>query len=167
MKEKDLEVKVCDLYGESCLDDACNSREESGGRKPQGFVEIYEVDESGDRKLIGKVVLITCATLKIEKDIAKSFVKQGATLMLISKNKELLEKNTRELGVYNDFDVHFEMADIQNDIDVKNIINKTIKKLGKIDILVNNAGIFRDLNTLNEISKFESDKIMDVNFWIE
>ena len=120
-----------------------------------------------DRKLIGKVVLITCATLKIEKDIAKSFVKQGATLMLISKNKELLEKNTRELGVYNDFDVHFEMADIQNDIDVKNIINKTIKKLGKIDILVNNAGIFRDLNTLNEISKFESDKIMDVNFWIE
>ena len=88
-------------------------------------------------------------------------------IILSKKVLFLLKKNTRELGVYNDFDVHFEIAYIQNDIDVKNIINKTIKKLGKIDILVNNAGIFRDLNTLNQISKFESDKIMDVNFWIE
>lgn len=119
------------------------------------------------RKLIGKVVLITSATHEIRKDIAKSFVEDGATLMLISKNKELLEKTTRELGVYNDFDVHFETAYIQNDNDVKNVIDKTIKKLGRIDILVNNAGIFRDLNPLHKIPKSEWDKIIDVNHWIK
>ena len=119
------------------------------------------------RKLIGKVVLITGATHGLGTDIAKSFAEDGATLMLISKNKESLEKTTRELGVYNDFDVHFETADIRNDIDVKNMIKKTIEKLGRIDILVNNAGIFRDLNPLHEISTSEWNKIIDVNHWIE
>lgn len=59
MKEKDIVVQVCDMYGDNCLDDDCNASDEKGGRKPQGFVEIYEVDDKDKKKLVGKKNLVT------------------------------------------------------------------------------------------------------------
>ena len=60
MAEKDILVQVSDMYGDECLGDSCNAREESVGRKPQGYVEVYEVDKDNKKKkLIGKSNLVT------------------------------------------------------------------------------------------------------------
>lgn len=56
--EKDLMIEITDKYGESCLGDKINNLKSSGFGKPEGFVEIYEVNEDGKKKLIGKPNLV-------------------------------------------------------------------------------------------------------------
>ncbi len=57
-----IHVNVNDNYGDACLKDSINQISEGGSkRKPDGFVEIYEVDEKGEKKLIGKSNLVVYA----------------------------------------------------------------------------------------------------------
>lgn len=51
---KDLVVKIEEKYGEECVKDNCSLSEqgEKGCRRPQGFVEVYEVTEE-EKKLLG------------------------------------------------------------------------------------------------------------------
>jgi hypothetical protein len=50
-------VNIDDNYGDSCIQDSVNSVG-TKARKPEGFVEIYSVDENGDKKLVGKHNLV-------------------------------------------------------------------------------------------------------------
>jgi hypothetical protein len=50
-------IKINDNYGNECLKDSA-VQESSDARKPKGFVEIYEVDEDGTEKLVGKNNLV-------------------------------------------------------------------------------------------------------------
>jgi len=55
-KVKTIHVKVDDKYGDSCVgDSACPI---SKTRKPEGYVEIYDVLEDGNKQLIGKHNLV-------------------------------------------------------------------------------------------------------------
>ncbi len=56
-KEKDIEIKAVDFYGDNCLGDSVN-KPGSRDRRPQGYVEIYDVDENGNKKLVGKHNLV-------------------------------------------------------------------------------------------------------------
>jgi NAD(P)-dependent dehydrogenase (short-subunit alcohol dehydrogenase family)/aminoglycoside N3'-acetyltransferase len=115
------------------------------------------------KKLVGKVALVTGASRGIGKAIATLFAQEGASLMLTSKDEKTLKQTSKELGEYNDYDVHFASADIRNEDEVRDVINKTVEKFGRIDILVNNAGIFPKLKPLHEIPESEWNEIIDVN----
>ena len=54
--------------------------------------------------------------------------------------------------------------DVQNEADWNNAVNLAIKTYGKLDILVNNAAILT-LSTIEETTKEEWDKVMDINMW--
>jgi len=56
MKEtQDLIININDNYGEKCLVDDCSGGEGiTRKRKPEGRVEIYEVDDNGNKILINK-----------------------------------------------------------------------------------------------------------------
>lgn len=58
MSKKDLEINAFDYYGDQCLGDSISSKQENADRRPKGLVKIYEVDESGNRKLIHKNNLV-------------------------------------------------------------------------------------------------------------
>lgn len=56
---KEILVNIKDTYGDSCLADDCNAQNVSDGeRKPQGYVEIYEMKDDGDKQLVGKSNLV-------------------------------------------------------------------------------------------------------------
>ena len=56
-KIKTTEIVIRDFYGDKCLGDSVNS--EGGVRgKPEGYVEIYELKEDGEKKLVGKNNLV-------------------------------------------------------------------------------------------------------------
>ena len=109
-------------------------------------------------KLDDKVVLITGGSRGIGKAISQLFVTEGAHVVITSKNFKKLQQTAKEIGCS-----FFVAADIRKEKDVKNVINKTIKKFGRIDILVNNAGIFPKLKPLHKISESEWNQILDVN----
>ena len=109
-------------------------------------------------KLDNKVVLITGGSRGIGKAISELFIKEGAHVVITSKNLKKLQQTAKEIGCS-----FFVKADIKREKDVKNVIKQTIKKFGRIDILVNNAGILPKMKKLDKINEKEWNEIIDVN----
>jgi len=109
-------------------------------------------------KLTGKVALVTGGSRGIGFAIAKILSENGATVVITSKNFEKLKK--AELEITNSLAVP---CDIKKKNEVKNVINQTIEKFGKLDILVNNAGIFPKIKQVHEIDEEEWNEVLDVN----
>jgi hypothetical protein len=52
------EYIIKDFYGDKCLGDAVRDGVSRVSQKPQGFVEVYEVEKTGEKKLIGRHNLV-------------------------------------------------------------------------------------------------------------
>ena len=109
-------------------------------------------------RLKKKVALITGGSRGIGKAVAELFMKEGAQVVITSKNQKQLQQTAKEIG--NPF---FVVGDVRNENDVKNVIDKTIKKFGRIDILVNNVGVLPKMKPLDKITEKEWNEIIDVN----
>ncbi len=109
-------------------------------------------------KLDGKVAIITGASRGIGFETAKTFTENGATEIITSKNSQLLKNAADKLK--NTISIS---ADIRKEEDVKNVVEKTIEKFGKLDILINNAGVFPKIKQMHEISEVEWNDVLDVN----
>jgi dihydroanticapsin dehydrogenase len=109
-------------------------------------------------RLSGKVALVTGGSRGIGFSTAKILSENGATVVITAKNPKRLEKSTLEIS--NAIGI---AADIRNRNDVKNVVNKTIEKFGRLDILVNNAGIFPKIRQLHEIDEDDWNEVIDVN----
>ena len=64
-REKDLLICIEDKYGECCFNDSCNVKIDGNRRKPQGVVEIYEVDKDGTKKLYERNNLVVYEARKL------------------------------------------------------------------------------------------------------
>ena len=109
-------------------------------------------------KLDGKIVLITGGSRGIGKAISQLFIEEGAQVIITSKNLKKLRQTSKEINA-----AFFVAADIKKEKDVKNVVNKIIKKFGRIDILVNNAGILPKMKLLHKITEKEWNDVIDVN----
>ncbi len=109
-------------------------------------------------KLSGKIAIVTGGSRGIGFATAKILSENGATVVITAKDQKRLEKSTLEIS-----DAIGITADIRNRNEVKNVVNKTIEKFGKLDILVNNAGIFPKIKLLHEIDEDEWNEVLDVN----
>jgi 3-oxoacyl-[acyl-carrier protein] reductase len=97
-------------------------------------------------KLENKAAVITGAGKGIGKAAAELFLREGASVVLNSRNKSDLEliaeanKDKRDK-------ILIVAGDISKEDTIKLVIDETLSKFGKADILVNNAGfgIFDDL----------------------
>lgn len=108
--------------------------------------------------LSGKVALVTGGSRGIGFSTGKILSENGASVVITGKDAERLKKASEEIP--NSIGV---VADIRNTNEVKNVVNKTIEKFGKLDILVNNAGIFPKIKQLHQIDENEWDEVLDVN----
>jgi len=109
-------------------------------------------------KLNGKVAIITGGSRGIGFETAKIFSENGAKVIITSKNSQHLHSAADKLP--NSIPI---IADVRKEEDVKNVIEKTIEKFGKLDILINNAGVFPKIQRLHEISEGDWNDVLDVN----
>ena len=85
-----------------------------------------------------KVVIITGATKGIGRTVAIKYLKSNAKCALVARN--ISKKNTSYFNKnFSKSNFVFIKADMSQINSIKKIINKTVKKFGKIDILFNNA----------------------------
>ncbi len=113
-----------------------------------------------------KVVLITGASRGIGKATALEFAKEGAKLIInyIESEKEANDvvNEVKKLGS----DAIAIKCDISDEKQVKIMIEKTIKKFGKVDILINNAGVVFDASlkdkTVDQWQKTLSTNLLGV-----
>lgn len=107
-----------------------------------------------------QVAIITGACSGLGLAIAEKLASLGATLVMLDKNKEGIEK-TRLLNNDN----IFYKVDISNEGDVKRVIEGVGQQLGRIDILVNSAGITGKTNIKShEVSSDNLVAVFEVNF---
>ena len=92
-------------------------------------------------RLEGKTALITGASRNIGKEVALTFAREGADLLLNTRSSqeelELVAAQCRELGV----NTHTVLGDVSDPERVSQMVQEGIDALGKIDVLVNNVAI--------------------------
>ncbi|NGZ85061.1 SDR family NAD(P)-dependent oxidoreductase [Duganella aceris] len=85
------------------------------------------------------VVLITGALTGIGRATAVAFAREGAHLVVSGRHDDAGQKlaiELRELGAQ----AEFVKADVRNDDEVRNLVDQTVARFGRLDIAVNNAG---------------------------
>lgn len=86
-----------------------------------------------------KVVLVTGALTGIGRATAVAFAKQGASVVVSGRKDEAgatLVAELRALGA----EAEFIRSDVRHEEDVRNLVDKTVARFGRLDIAVNNAG---------------------------
>ncbi|MFH0874843.1 MAG: SDR family oxidoreductase, partial [archaeon] len=114
------------------------------------------------KRLEGKVAIVTGSNRGIGKGIAIAFAKEGCKVVVSnykedSDGKEVVGEIKR-LGS----DAIFVKADVSKNRHMKDLVNKSVKKFGKLDILVNNAGILIS-GGVKDLTEKDWDKEMAVN----
>ncbi len=109
----------------------------------------------------GQVVLVTGSARGIGKEIADTFAKDGATIIISDINAESAATTSEEFVKQGYNSASFD-CDVTNFESVKEMVNKILDKYKRIDILVNNAGITKD-NLLLRMSENEWDAVLNTN----
>lgn len=91
--------------------------------------------------LIGKIIMITGASKGIGKATALLCAEQGADLILIARNKQLLDELKTELNSKYAVNVFVFPCDISKEEELLQVFNQLNSKKILVDCLVNNAGI--------------------------
>jgi NAD(P)-dependent dehydrogenase (short-subunit alcohol dehydrogenase family) len=85
------------------------------------------------------VVLITGALTGIGRATAVAFARDGARLVISGRREQdgqALARDLRSLGA----EVEFVRADVRREVDVRNLVDQTVARFGRLDVAVNNAG---------------------------
>lgn len=88
----------------------------------------------------GKTAVVTGSSGGIGKGIAIALAKEGADIVLASRNLEKLEEVKREIEALGRKALAVR-CDMTSDADVFNMRDKAINEFGNIDILINNAAV--------------------------
>lgn len=111
-----------------------------------------------------KVVIITGAGSGLGRAAAQQLAKEGAKLSLVDLNEDGL-KETQDiiLKTHADAEILLLTANVANEDDVKNYVDKTVDKFGRIDGFFNNAGVEGKQNLTEEYGSEEFQKVIDIN----
>ena len=113
-------------------------------------------------RLEGKTALITGASRNIGREIALTFAREGASLILNTRSSQTeldeVADLCRELGAR----VHTVLADVSDSTQVSQMVDEGIQALGQIDILVSNVAI-RPHTPIVDVSDEEWLQVMGTN----
>ncbi len=85
------------------------------------------------------VVLITGALTGIGRASAVAFAKEGARVVVSGRNDEAGQKLVAELRTQG-AEAEFVRADVRHEDDVRNLVDKTVARFGRLDVALNAAG---------------------------
>ena len=100
-----------------------------------------------------KIVFITGAASGIGNHVGVEFLKNGAKVVFSDVNEEKLEAVTKDLQNQGHDCIGLKV-DVTKEEEIKQAIDKTIEKYGRLDVLINNAG----LQHVAPIEEFPTEK---------
>jgi NAD(P)-dependent dehydrogenase (short-subunit alcohol dehydrogenase family) len=108
------------------------------------------------------VVLITGALTGIGRATAIAFVQEGARVTVSGRHEEegrKLEAELRKLGA----EAEFIRADVRHENDVRNLVDQSVQRFGRLDVAVNNAGTEGKIGPITEQSPESYAATFDTN----
>ena len=111
-----------------------------------------------EKRLEGKIAVITGGNSGIGLATAQRFVQEGAFVFISGRRQDELDKAVKQIG-RNAMGVQ---GDVSNLADLDKLYATVKQQKGKIDVLFANAGIFENAS-LGSIPEEHFDKIFSVN----
>ena len=111
-------------------------------------------------RLDGKITIVTGGAMGNGKGIVKTFLENGATVIVIDYSNKL-DEMLNEFSNYKNKLVAYK-EDLRNKEGINKLIKEVYEKYNKIDVLVNNAGIC-ELESFDKMSDELRDKHFDIN----
>lgn len=108
------------------------------------------------------VVVITGALTGIGRATAIAFAREGSRMVVSGRHEDkgnALAAELRALGA----EAEFVRADVRVEGEVRNLIDRTVERFGRIDVAVNNAGIEGELGPIVEQSKANYEATFEAN----
>lgn len=115
-----------------------------------------------DKRMEGKVAIITGGASGIGEAVAKIFAKNGCKVVLVDINADRLKQVEKEISDDGGEVISF-VADVSEEDQVLSFFKKTDEKWGRLDLLVNSAGRDSLSPPLSEVTYEEWKKILGTN----
>ncbi|MFC1931604.1 SDR family NAD(P)-dependent oxidoreductase [Chloroflexota bacterium] len=112
-------------------------------------------------RLKDQVAIVTGASKGIGEAIAFSLAREGAIVIINSRNAELINQVANGIKARGG-QAHPVKADVTRSEEVNKLVAETLDRFQKIDILVNNAG-FNNIEPTLDLSEADWDNIIDIN----
>lgn len=115
-----------------------------------------------DKKLTGKVIVISGGTKGVGKAVAEEFARNGANVVIGGRDEESARNSIRLMKTYGTEGL-FVYTDVQKVEDCKNLFDKAYERFDRIDGFYNYAGVtyFSPLDVCDQAT---FDAIMNINF---
>jgi NAD(P)-dependent dehydrogenase (short-subunit alcohol dehydrogenase family) len=113
-------------------------------------------------KLNGYVALIVGGNRGLGLSMAKGLADAGASISIAARDKEANDAATRELHQVYGVETISTSCDVTDQTSVKEAVEKTVARFGKIDILINSAGI-NVRGAIENISVSDFNRVQQVN----
>ena len=120
-----------------------------------------ETHTHGSQKLAGKVAIITGAGRGIGQATALKFAAEGARIVVCDVSPEWIDDTVERVSALGGEAVGH-VADVRKIAELKDMVDATVKRWGKVDILVNNAGIVSD-GQLKNMTEEQFDSVIEIN----
>ena len=111
--------------------------------------------------LSGKTALVTGASSGIGRDIARTFAREGANVVVNGRNEQRIAQVVQEIESAGGKALGLR-ADVSRFAEVNAMVEQARAAFGGIDILVNNAGVFTT-RPLHEMTEEEWDEMIAID----
>ncbi len=110
-------------------------------------------------RFTGKIVVVTGAGSGIGAASAKRFAEEGASVVLVGRTRDKLEKVAAQLSGQDHMVADCDVAEADQ---VQALASRVEEKYGRVDVLVNNAGVIVQ-GRIHEIELADWKKLMSVD----
>lgn len=114
------------------------------------------------RRLAGKVVIVTGASLGLGRAMVLRMGEEGAKIALLDVLDEEGQALCREMhdrGLI----AHYWHCDVSREAEVASVIEEVVNVFGRLDVLVNNAGVSGANKATHELTEAEWDFVQSIN----
>ncbi len=118
--------------------------------------------ESTEKRLAGKIAIVTGGASGIGEAIAKTFAAHGCKLMLVDINEEKLAEVQKQISATG-AECKSVVADVSQEDQVINFFRETVNTWGRLDLLVNSAGRDSLAPGITEVTLDEWNKTIGPN----
>lgn len=115
-----------------------------------------------EKKLEGKVIVVSGGTKGVGRAAAEEFARQGAKVVVGGRDEESARKSLRLMKTFGTEGL-FVHTNLERVEDCRKLLDEAYKKFGKIDGFFNYAGV-TPVSSLDSCDEETFDKIMDINF---
>ncbi len=110
----------------------------------------------------GKLALVTGGTSGIGRAAAIAYAKEGAKVVVAGRRAAEGEETVRLLQAQGGVGI-FVATDVSKAAQVKELVDRTMQKFGRLDFAFNNAGIEHEPTPFLEQDEETYDRVMDIN----